>query len=69
MSETRFAQIVDSCTKDADAKIDVVREMMRDGDLSDPRFCHEIALAAESAVQALKKIPQLNLYGIEYGLA
>ncbi|GAB6191124.1 hypothetical protein [Desulfocastanea catecholica] len=65
----RTAQIIASQRRDADAKIELVRDMLRTFDATDASGLAQMALAAENAAVAVRKLYQINLDGVEHGLA
>jgi hypothetical protein len=65
----RIRQILDSCREDAAAQVAVVREMLANGDASDVRSLAVMAMAVENTANTVEKFYQLNLDGIEHGLA
>jgi hypothetical protein len=66
---SRIRQILDSCRDDAAAQVAVVREMLTNGDASDVRSLAIMAMAVENTANTVEKFYQLNLDGIEHGLA
>jgi hypothetical protein len=65
----RIRQILDSCRDDAAAQVAVVKEMLTNGDTSDVRSLAVMAMALENTANTVVKFYQLNLDGIEHGLA
>lgn len=66
---SRVKQILDSCRDDAAAQVDVVREMLKNGDRHDVKALAVMAMAVENTAKTVEAFYQLNVRRGDHGVA